>query len=153
MLVPVGVLDFCRLLSFAFALLFLLFCIFHVIRLLVSSHSVYVGCPISLVEPKLNVSAKFSDVSFSAPTHPAAMTSYILEPLAYLKVVLHSAKYPTETVTGLLIGSQSSDGVVSIKDAIPLLHHWTDLSPMMEAGLQLVSSYIFNGLLSSFTDS
>ena len=64
--------------------------------------------------------------------------------LAYLKVILHASKFPYATVTGLLLGTQAA-GVVTITDAIPLLHHWTDLSPMMEAGLQLVRSFLLLG--------
>lgn len=67
------------------------------------------------------------------------MTSYSISPLAYLKVILHAAKYPSSTCVGLLVGTLSNN-TVSVQDAIPLLHHWTELSPMMEAGLQLVRS-------------
>lgn len=66
------------------------------------------------------------------------MASYSISPLAYLKVILHAAKWHG-TVTGLLVGTfDSTTKAAVIQDAIPLLHHWTDLSPMMEAGLQLV---------------
>lgn len=72
------------------------------------------------------------------------MTSYSISPLAYLKLMLHSAKYPANRTVGLLIGrslpteSPSSKTIVGIEDAIPLVHNWTDLSPMTEAALQLV---------------
>lgn len=67
------------------------------------------------------------------------MASYSISPLAYLKVILHAAKYPSSTCVGLLVGTHdASSNLVSVQDAIPLLHHWTELSPMMEAGLQLV---------------
>lgn len=76
----------------------------------------------------------------SASLPPAfSMANYFISPLAYLKVILHASKFPYATVTGLLLGTQTA-GVVTISDAVPLLHHWTDLSPMMEAGLQLVRS-------------
>lgn len=65
------------------------------------------------------------------------MTTYTVSPLAYLKVILHAAKYPSSTCVGLLVGTLAGN-VVTVADAIPLLHHWTELSPMMEAGLQLV---------------
>ncbi|KAK4690374.1 hypothetical protein P7C70_g9600, partial [Phenoliferia sp. Uapishka_3] len=66
-------------------------------------------------------------------------TTYSISPLAYLKVILHAGKWHG-TVTGLLLGTfDLKTKAAVIQDAIPLLHHWTDLSPMMEAGLQLVS--------------
>ncbi|GAA5918863.1 hypothetical protein JCM1841_002779 [Sporobolomyces salmonicolor] len=71
------------------------------------------------------------------------MTSYTLASLAYLKLILHAAKFPTSTVCGLLVGTvDASSNTVSIVDAIPLLHHWTELSPMVEAGLQLADLFV-----------
>ncbi|KAL8287659.1 hypothetical protein RQP46_003517 [Phenoliferia psychrophenolica] len=65
------------------------------------------------------------------------MANYSITPLAYLKVILHAAKWHG-TVTGLLVGTyDAATKNAVVQDAIPLLHHWTDLSPMMEAGLQL----------------
>ena len=62
-----------------------------------------------------------------------------LSPLAYLKVVLHAAKYPAYTVFGLLVGTvDAASSTCTVSDAIPLVHAWTDLSPMTEAALQLV---------------
>ncbi|KAL7411792.1 hypothetical protein BDY24DRAFT_394893 [Mrakia frigida] len=63
-------------------------------------------------------------------------TSYSISPLAYTKIIVHAAKYPSSLVNGVLIGSQSGS-TVSVVDAIPLLHHWTSLSPSMEIGLEL----------------
>lgn len=57
---------------------------------------------------------------------------------AYLKIFLHAAKHPHKPVNGVLLGNASGSGKVTIDDAIPLLHHWTSLSPMMEIGLDLV---------------
>ncbi|KAK0450294.1 uncharacterized protein EV420DRAFT_1705731 [Desarmillaria tabescens] len=37
-------------------------------------------------------------------------------------------------VNGVLVGKEEA-GTVTIVDIIPLLHHWTSLSPMMEIGL------------------
>ena len=65
--------------------------------------------------------------------------------LAYAKIVLHALKYPHQTVNGVLLGSTSTPGTtVSIVDAVPLQHHWTNLSPMMEVGLGLVRSPPFH---------
>ncbi|KAK4332360.1 Uncharacterized protein family UPF0172 [Rhodotorula toruloides] len=68
------------------------------------------------------------------------MAGYSIAPLAYLKLVLHAAKFPSSTCVGLLIGSVAESSC-TITDAIPLLHHWTDLSPMAEAGLGLAELY------------
>lgn len=66
-----------------------------------------------------------------------------LSPLAYLKVVLHAAKYPANTVVGLLVGTvDATSSTCTISDAIPLVHAWTDLAPMTEAALQLVRSLL-----------
>jgi hypothetical protein len=71
-----------------------------------------------------------------------AMTSpnFRLEDLAYAKLVLHALKYPHRTVNGVLLGHPPSSGTVVIVDAVPLQHHWTNLSPMMEVGLGMVRS-------------
>lgn len=66
------------------------------------------------------------------------MADYSIAPLAYLKLVLHAAKFPSSTCVGLLVGTFSGSSC-TITDAIPLAHHWIDLSPMAEAGLGLVS--------------
>jgi Uncharacterised protein family (UPF0172) len=63
-----------------------------------------------------------------------------LDDLAYTKLIVPALKYPHKTVTGLLLGQRSSDGPVEIVDAVPLQHHWTNLSPMMEVGLGMVRS-------------
>jgi hypothetical protein len=65
------------------------------------------------------------------------MVSYSLSENAYLKIFFHAAKHPHLPVNGVLLGSRTSDTVV-IEDVIPLLYHWTSLSPMMEIGLDLV---------------
>ncbi|PPQ76517.1 hypothetical protein CVT26_013351, partial [Gymnopilus dilepis] len=61
---------------------------------------------------------------------------------AYYKVYFHAAKHPHLPVNGVLLGTQdSSKKSVSIQDAVPLLHHWTSLSPMMEIGLDLATQH------------
>ncbi|EIM84940.1 UPF0172-domain-containing protein [Stereum hirsutum FP-91666 SS1] len=67
--------------------------------------------------------------------------SYAVSDLAYTKIILHALKHPHQPVNGVLLGSPSSSGVVEIVDTIPLLHHWTSLSPMMEIGLDLARSH------------
>ncbi|GAA6047271.1 hypothetical protein JCM3770_001860 [Rhodotorula araucariae] len=74
------------------------------------------------------------------------MSSYTLSPLAYLKVVLHAACYPSSTVVGVVVGTvdDASTGACTVSDAVPLLHHWTSLSPAMESGLALAEIHARN---------
>lgn len=69
-----------------------------------------------------------------------AALKFRLSHKAYTKLILHAAKYPHASVNGVLLGVASpSDGdFIVIADAIPLLHQWTNLSPTMEIGLDLV---------------
>ncbi|PBK71234.1 UPF0172-domain-containing protein [Armillaria solidipes] len=64
------------------------------------------------------------------------MTSYVISSRAYFKIFFHAAKHPHQPVNGVLLGKEEA-GIVTIVDIIPLLHHWTSLSPMMEIGLDL----------------
>lgn len=64
---------------------------------------------------------------------------FVIQNNAYLKFYLHAAKHPHTSVVGVLLGSKSSGETWKISDAIPLVHHWTDLSPMVEVGLEIVS--------------
>ncbi len=66
-----------------------------------------------------------------------SMTTYRISDTAYFKIFFHAAKHPHAAVNGVLVGKQTSNGV-EIVDIVPLLHHWTSLSPMMEIGLDLV---------------
>jgi hypothetical protein len=76
-----------------------------------------------------------------------ATPSYTISAEAYYKIFFHTAKHPHQPVNGVLLGTQersgksgTAHGPVTIADAVPLLHHWTSLSPMMEIGLDLVRS-------------
>lgn len=61
---------------------------------------------------------------------------------AYTKLIIHAAKYPHAPVNGVLLGAAtSSNGPVVVADAVPLLHQWTSLSPMMEIGLDLARTH------------
>ena len=74
--------------------------------------------------------------------------TYTISAEAYYKLFFHTAKHPYQPVNGVLLGTQersgeggksgTTHGAVTIADAVPLLHHWTSLSPMMEIGLDLV---------------
>jgi len=68
------------------------------------------------------------------------MVSYSILQKAYVKIFLHAAKHPHKQVNGVLLGNLASD-VVIIQDVVPLLHHWTSLSPMMEIGLDLARGH------------
>ena len=76
--------------------------------------------------------------------HGMASPSFQLDDLAYTKIILHALKHPHQTINGVLLGplSQSVGRTVDIVDAVPLQHHWTNLSPMMEVGLGMVRSTI-----------
>lgn len=64
------------------------------------------------------------------------MTSYVVAEQAYVKVILHAAKYPDRSVLGLLVGEPGND-VVRILDAFPLFHQ-SLTAPAMEAAMMLV---------------
>ena len=73
--------------------------------------------------------------------------------IAVLKILLHSAKYPSSAVNGVLLGTSSADApsqasessthvgqpTVHVTDAIPLLHSFLTLAPSMETALLQVS--------------
>jgi hypothetical protein len=65
------------------------------------------------------------------------MVSYVLSDLAYTKIIVHAFKHPHARVNGVLLGTIEGKEV-EVTDAVPLLHHWTSLSPMMEIGLDMV---------------
>jgi hypothetical protein len=75
--------------------------------------------------------------------------TYTLSPAAFAIPILHAARYSSSTVTGVLLGRapatssnpSSSKTEVVVEDAVPLLHHYTSLSAMMEVALDLVQEY------------
>jgi len=69
------------------------------------------------------------------------MSQYSVSAQAYFKIFFHAAKHPQSSVNGVLVGKEEPSGKISIVDAIPLLHHWTSLSPMMEIGLDLAGRH------------
>ena len=75
----------------------------------------------------------------------SSISTITVSPLAYKKLILHTAKYPTARVLGFLLAdatdSSSSSASVQIVDSIPLSHHWTALAPMAEVALSLAMSY------------
>jgi hypothetical protein len=87
--------------------------------------------------PRPGIPSRSGFIGISSP-------NYHLEDLAYAKLILHALKYPHQTVNGVLLGHPPSSGIVVIVDAVPLQHHWTNLSPMMEVGLGMVRSTFFS---------
>jgi len=67
--------------------------------------------------------------------------NFQLNDLAYTKLICHALKYPHKTVNGLLLGHCPPDAPIDIVDAVPLQHHWANLSPMMEVGLGMTANY------------
>ncbi|KAL6066173.1 ER membrane protein complex subunit 8 [Balamuthia mandrillaris] len=70
------------------------------------------------------------------------MPRYSIRPLAYSKLLLHSAKYPHQAVNGVLVGTTEStkgDNAV-IEDYIPLFHGHT-LAPLLEVAMHLIEEY------------
>lgn len=68
---------------------------------------------------------------------------YTFTPTAYVLPLLHAAKNLSSTCLGVLLGRAPSTGEAEtiIEDVIPLIHHYTSLSPMTEAALEMVDVY------------
>ncbi|CAO3642195.1 unnamed protein product [Cunninghamella blakesleeana] len=60
---------------------------------------------------------------------------------AYTIPLLHAAKYPASEICGLLLGKVDNELITSITTAIPLFHHWTTLTPMLDLALEQVELY------------
>ncbi|CBQ72651.1 conserved hypothetical protein [Sporisorium reilianum SRZ2] len=71
----------------------------------------------------------------------SSISAVSVSPLAYKKLILHTAKYPTARVFGFLLADATSSPTLNIVDSIPLSHHWTALAPMAEVALSLATSY------------
>ncbi|PWN37214.1 UPF0172-domain-containing protein [Meira miltonrushii] len=67
---------------------------------------------------------------------------------AYNTILLHCAKYPASATTGILIGTSGNEGTLVVS-AIPLQHHWNQLSPMVEVGLSLIQAHLSSEASSS----
>ncbi|KAI9011028.1 hypothetical protein BC832DRAFT_319678 [Gaertneriomyces semiglobifer] len=84
-----------------------------------------------------------------APTTPTTH-KYTLSPSAHLRLHLHSFKYSTTPVIGLLIGtppSPSQSSTVEITHALPLFHT-APLLPSLDIAFNLVDTYLSNKNLS-----
>lgn len=64
---------------------------------------------------------------------------YFLDRTALLKILLHAAKYPASSVNGILLAdtkpAKSGDNSVAVVDAIPVLHSFLTLAPVLETAL------------------
>lgn len=70
--------------------------------------------------------------------HAAAMSRiFSADATSLLKVLLHSAKHPSRSINGLLLGKVDGEGV-SIIDAVPLFHTPTCLASPLETALRMV---------------
>jgi hypothetical protein len=61
---------------------------------------------------------------------------------AYCKLIMHSAKYPSSAVNGLLLAKRedlkSGSKLIKYTDCIPLFHLGVGLTPMLEVALTQV---------------
>ncbi|EFJ45716.1 hypothetical protein VOLCADRAFT_82102 [Volvox carteri f. nagariensis] len=69
------------------------------------------------------------------------MVACTVDQVAFLKVLAHAAKFPSNSINGILLGNCSEGGNVEIHDAIPLCHTTLTLAPALEIGLAQVESY------------
>ena len=60
---------------------------------------------------------------------------------AYLKPLLHAAKFPTTAVNGVFLADASQT-----VDAVPFFHFWNTLSPMLEVAMTQVPFFYFDSL-------
>jgi ER membrane protein complex subunit 8/9 len=63
--------------------------------------------------------------------------SSILQPVAYIKIILHSAKYPSSPVGGYIIGDVKSNGEFVVNDVVPVCHR-NPCGPMLEICAEMV---------------
>uniref|UniRef100_K3X3W2 MPN domain-containing protein n=1 Tax=Globisporangium ultimum (strain ATCC 200006 / CBS 805.95 / DAOM BR144) TaxID=431595 RepID=K3X3W2_GLOUD len=68
------------------------------------------------------------------------MGDYHVEASAYVKLLLHAAKYPTSACNGLLVGEEQGQGFV-VTDAVPLFHHDAPLAPVLEVACAMVDAW------------
>lgn len=86
---------------------------------------------------------------------------YTVDRLAVLKILLHSAKYPSASINGLLLGTVSAaasgadqtqgEPELHIQDAIPLFHSFVTLALCLETALLQVKMMLCSSPSCSFT--
>lgn len=71
------------------------------------------------------------------------MSEVTLSSRAYIKMMLHVAKYPHLALNGVLLASKEKSKNLIIVDAIPLFHQCLHVTPMSEiALLQVIFQYL-----------
>ncbi|NP_001089747.1 uncharacterized protein LOC734811 isoform X1 [Xenopus laevis] len=60
---------------------------------------------------------------------------------AYVKMFLHTARYPHSTVCGALLGHKSQHGCVVLSDCVPICHLYLPLSLSLEVALTQIDSW------------
>jgi hypothetical protein len=86
--------------------------------------------------------AQCADCRADKSVEAVKMADIVLKRKAYVKPLLHAAKYPHCAVNGVLLAEQQKhkeDKVLKLVDAVPLLHTSLTLTPMIEVALCMVS--------------
>uniref|UniRef100_M4BIS6 MPN domain-containing protein n=1 Tax=Hyaloperonospora arabidopsidis (strain Emoy2) TaxID=559515 RepID=M4BIS6_HYAAE len=65
---------------------------------------------------------------------------YTVQTQSYVKLMLHAAKRPANSMCGLLLGQKKGQGV-EIMDAMPLFHHEAPLAPLLEVACAMVEAF------------
>eukprot|EP00124_Ichthyophonus_hoferi_P001949 Ihof_evm2s118 gene=Ihof_evmTU2s118 len=65
---------------------------------------------------------------------------YVLEEKACNKMLLHAAKFPSQSVNGVFLGTVALKEIVAT-DAFPLFHNALSLPAMTEVGLAMATTY------------
>lgn len=78
--------------------------------------------------------------SASSSDAGSSSSELYITPKCYIKMVMHSLRYPHATVNGLIIVDKKSKGNKSVQavDCIPLFHSGHGLTPMLEVALAQV---------------
>lgn len=67
--------------------------------------------------------------------------TYKINLQSYIKLLMHSLKYPYAKVNGLLLSKKSTDNEIEFVDYIPLFHINQGLTAMLEIALIQINSY------------
>jgi hypothetical protein len=90
-------------------------------------------------------------VSMQSSSSPHGQQEYVLSDKAYWSILLHSAKFPHDSLFGVLLGKlfggsgrtdedddeKATERSIVIVKAIPMMHSSIELSPMVEISLQM----------------
>lgn len=71
------------------------------------------------------------------------MSEVTLSSRAYIKMMLHVAKYPHLALNGILLAAKGNSKNLIIVDAIPLFHQCLHVTPMSEIALVQVIFQFF----------